>query len=81
MKKLVVGVSLLLMATMLFSSQLIAAAIYSERAPYSDMGLNSFWSAFFAIGSWWLNSIVMLIAIGGYALIMNAMNETKTSGV
>ncbi|MEG0471470.1 MAG: hypothetical protein RR588_03960 [Solibacillus sp.] len=81
MKKLVVGVSLLLIATVLFSSQLIAAAIYSDMAPYSATGVTPFWSAFFAIGSWWLITITVLIAIGGYTLVMNAMKETKTSDV
>ncbi|MEK4425689.1 hypothetical protein [Solibacillus sp. FSL K6-1523] len=75
MKKIVVGVSLLLIATVLFSSQLIAAAIYSEWTMQIGNGVTLFWSAFFKIGSWWLISITLLIAIGGYALVMNGMKE------
>ncbi|MEG0439528.1 MAG: hypothetical protein RR587_09870 [Solibacillus sp.] len=65
----------MLIATLLFASQLIASAIYSERVPSSATGVTPFWSAFFAIGSWWLISITLLISIGGYALVMNAMKE------
>lgn len=75
MKKLLVGISLLLIAALLFSSQLIAAAIYSERTMQIGNGVTLFWSAFFTIGSWWLISITLLIAVGGYALVMNGMRE------
>lgn len=75
MKKIIVGVALLLIATILFSSQLIAAAIYSERTMLIGNGVTLFWSAFFSIGSWWLISITLLIAVGGYVLVMNGMRE------
>lgn len=77
MKKLVVGISLLLISTMLFSSQLIAAAIYSQVGGHAFPGVTPFWSAFFEIGSWWLITITILIAIGGLVLINHVMNEKR----
>lgn len=76
MKKLYMGSVLLLIATLLFCTHLIIAAIM--RGSYGDYlaVFGPFWSSYLGVG-WWFTAMYLLIAVGGFSLVMNAFKENQ----